>query len=722
MSNFLTHLELQGFKSFAPKTRFDLQERVVGVVGPNGSGKSNIIDAIRWVLGEREAKQLRGDVLGNLIFAGTSKRPQASLARVTLGFNNVNKIFPVDNEEVTLTRRIDRAGTSQFFLNDEEIRLKDLIPMLAKARLGSRGLTIIGQGQSDVFVRINPEERRLMIEEILGLKEFRLKKKTAERRLEKSRVNADTLRVKTEEIKPHLRFLKRQKSKWDRRTEIESELKEVADSYFSHFYHRLAYGLKETEEKIKEFEKDKKDRLAKILHLENEVEKISGKEEEPSKEIQMTRDKIGVIHEKRLGLEKELARLEARIEYSRSTAGDKERWTSSHLLHLIKSFVNDMGQILNRDDKEIKSVLGEWIKKFNGLFEEETLELTPGLDRVNKIKLELNKISEEEVLLRKKEDSFLMGQDKKNQEFRTQIQRLESKKNDLRDLEKNAQEQILTKERLQFRFKELENKWQSLGYPLSEFSSIREVSRKENDWDKEERRMDRLRSELIAIGEIDEGLIKEAMESEGRYDFLMKELEDLGEASTHLEKLIRDLDEKIHSDFKKSFGLVNNEFNNYFRLMFGGGKARLKLVRQKVVTKDEEEGVEVEKEDVGDEELRAGVEIDLSLPRKKNTGLNMLSGGEKSLVSMAALFALIAVSPPPFLVLDEIDAALDEVNSKKFADLIKEFSHKTQFIVVTHNRVTMEVLGVLYGITMGDDGTSRVLSMKLEEAAKVVES
>ena len=197
MSNFLTHLELQGFKSFAPKTRFDLQERVVGVVGPNGSGKSNIIDAIRWVLGEREAKQLRGDVLGNLIFAGTSKRPQASLARVTLGFNNVNKIFPVDNEEVTLTRRIDRAGTSQFFLNDEEIRLKDLIPMLAKARLGSRGLTIIGQGQSDVFVRINPEERRLMIEEILGLKEFRLKKKTAERRLEKSRVNADTLRVKT---------------------------------------------------------------------------------------------------------------------------------------------------------------------------------------------------------------------------------------------------------------------------------------------------------------------------------------------------------------------------------------------------------------------------------------------------------------------------------------------------------------------------------------------
>lgn len=718
MSNFLTHIELQGFKSFAPKIRFDLQERVVGIVGPNGSGKSNIIDAMRWVLGEREAKQLRGDLLGNLIFAGTSKRPQASLARVTLGFNNADRTLPIDAEEVILTRRIDRAGTSQFFLNDEEVRLKDLIPILARARLGSRGLTIIGQGQSDVFVRINPEERRLMIEEILGLKEFRLKKKTAERRLGKSRVNADTLRVKIEEIKPHLRFLKRQKSKWDRRAEIESELKKIADNYFFHFYHDFTRGLKETEEKIKEFERDNKDRLAKISHLEKEVEQISRKEEGPGKEIQMIRDKVSVLHEKRLDLEKELARLEAQIEYSRSITGGKEHWTSSHLLHFIRSFVDEISQALNRDDEEVKSVLGKWINKFNGLFEEKKSQLTPGLDRANEIKLKLKKISEEEVLLREKEDRFLMGQDKKNQEFRTQIQRLESKKNDLRDLEKNIQEQILTKERLQFRFKELENKWQSLGYPLSELSHIREMGTKENNWDKEERRMDRLRSELIAIGEIDEGLIKEAMESEGRYDFLIKELGDLGEAATHLEKLIKDLDEKIHNDFKKSFGLVNKEFNNYFRLMFGGGKARLKLSRQRVAAKEEEEEVEMEKEDAENEELRAGVEIDLNLPRKKNTGLNMLSGGEKSLVSMAALFALIAVSPPPFLVLDEIDAALDEVNSKKFADLIKEFSQKTQFIIVTHNRVTMEVLGVLYGITMGDDGASRVLSMKLEEAGK----
>ncbi len=116
-------------------------------------------------------------------------------------------------------------------------------------------------------------------------------------------------------------------------------------------------------------------------------------------------------------------------------------------------------------------------------------------------------------------------------------------------------------------------------------------------------------------------------------------------------------------------------------------------------------------------EAKTGIDINLSLPKKRITTLEMLSGGEKSLVSIAALFALISISPPPFLVLDEIDAALDENNSKRFANLIKEFSRKTQFIVVTHNRAVMEAADVLYGVTMGEEGTSKVLSLKLEGSA-----
>ncbi len=115
-----------------------------------------------------------------------------------------------------------------------------------------------------------------------------------------------------------------------------------------------------------------------------------------------------------------------------------------------------------------------------------------------------------------------------------------------------------------------------------------------------------------------------------------------------------------------------------------------------------------------EERISNGVEIELNLPAKKIQSLDMLSGGEKSLVSLAALFALIAVSPPPFLVLDEIDAALDEENARRFAELIKDFSKKTQFIVVTHNRATMEAADILYGVTIAEDGSSKILSLKFE--------
>ena len=154
--------------------------------------------------------------------------------------------------------------------------------------------------------------------------------------------------------------------------------------------------------------------------------------------------------------------------------------------------------------------------------------------------------------------------------------------------------------------------------------------------------------------------------------------------------------------------------------MFGGGQAKLKLKtqNQKIKAEGEENEENFKEENSEEKELKIGVEIDLGLPKKRVTGLDMLSGGEKTLVSIAALFALISVSPPPFLVLDEIDAALDESNSKRFADLIGEFSKKTQFIIVTHNRSTMEAADVLYGITVAEDGTSKVLSLKFENVSK----
>ena len=143
----------------------------------------------------------------------------------------------------------------------------------------------------------------------------------------------------------------------------------------------------------------------------------------------------------------------------------------------------------------------------------------------------------------------------------------------------------------------------------------------------------------------------------------------------------------------------------------------MKIRKQEIKVKiNEKEEDAVASEDENEEqEEKIGIEIELDLPKKRITSLEMLSGGEKSLVSIAALFALVSVSPPPFLVLDEIDAALDEKNSKMFADLIRDFSGQTQFIIVTHNRAVMETANILYGVTMNDDGTSKLLSLKLSE-------
>jgi len=239
MNIFLKRLELQGFKSFAQKTVFEFPARVTAIVGPNGSGKSNVIDAFRWVLGEREAKQLRGDTLDNLIFAGTPKRPAASLARVGLYFDNHKDVFEQAGKEVMLVRRVDRSGVSQFLFHDTEVKLKDLLPMLARARLGSRGLTMVGQGQSDIFVKSNPNERRAMIEEVLGLREFRIKKSQAERRLINSTINMEKVRAMLEELTPHLRLLRRQRTRWEKRSEIADTLIEIENRYFGYRYNEL---------------------------------------------------------------------------------------------------------------------------------------------------------------------------------------------------------------------------------------------------------------------------------------------------------------------------------------------------------------------------------------------------------------------------------------------------------------------------------------------------
>jgi len=251
----------------------------------------------------------------------------------------------------------------------------------------------------------------------------------------------------------------------------------------------------------------------------------------------------------------------------------------------------------------------------------------------------------------------------------------------------------------------------------------------------------RLRYKLELIGGIDPEIIKEYDETKTRFDFLDAQLTDLHEAIRSTEKIIQELDEDIHEQSKKVFGQIQKEFERYFRILFGGGSCSLvKLTREEVEEVGEaeeviEEGVAFDrslKDTGGLERDRSeviakriqqyddgvvGIDIQATPPGKKLKSLNLLSGGERALTSIALLSAIMAVNPAPFVVLDEVDAALDESNTLRFAAILDDLSKKSQFIVVTHNRATMEKADILYGVTMGDDGVSNLLGVKLEEVA-----
>jgi chromosome segregation protein len=171
---------------------------------------------------------------------------------------------------------------------------------------------------------------------------------------------------------------------------------------------------------------------------------------------------------------------------------------------------------------------------------------------------------------------------------------------------------------------------------------------------------------------------------------------------------------------------INTQFSEFFALMFGGGRAGLTLLQEKKRRRSVDESgavvmvrdSEIDFEDV-EQEVESGIEIDITLPHKKTKGLEMLSGGERALTSIALLFAISQVNPPPFIILDETDAALDEANSRKYSTMIENLSKYSQLILITHNRETMSTASIIYGVTMGSDGISKLLSIQFEEAVTV---
>ncbi|MFZ1735410.1 MAG: AAA family ATPase, partial [Candidatus Moraniibacteriota bacterium] len=758
---FLKRIEISGFKSFARKTVLEFSGASGGfpltaIVGPNGSGKSNVADAIRWTIGEQSAKHLRGKKSEDVIFAGTGTKARLGSASVSLFFDNSDKKIPVEYAEVVITRRLFRNGESEYLINGARVRLLDVTDLLAQASIGKDGYSVITQGMSDAVLSATPLERRMMLEEAAGVKQYRLEKERSLRKLESTRENLTRVDALLVEIEPHLKNLKRQAEKASRGAEVAENLRTKQTQRFAFLWHTF-------EKERKEFEGKFEIESARLHELEQQSERINHDLVEESKRIEApTKDgseqKVRALRESLYTVERDISVLlgKREVEEERrkprevveSVAVDRE-FVQKHLAEIRshqEKLIDRLSHVESLDElqelRELARVIQTRLSELHGhagagtvvtkhMVEISAEELAKSDERLDALRTEETRLSEKKRSLQEKiteEERVAEEERRRLEESRRKFFELERKARDmqmemnrLKDAENErkvrrarveVREEDLTKEILEeLRMKPEELMWN--GETL--------------DAEKFERDIIRLKVELEHIGSIDPMVIEECTETEKRFAFLLTESGDLKKAMQSLRQVVREMDTKIHTAFEIAWKEVHREFDRYFKIIFGGGEAKLlKIpVERRGSAGIFEDASEEKNADLSDDgeaslnleknEIDIGIDIVASPPGKKIGNLAMLSGGERSLTALALLFAIISHNPPPFAVLDEVEAALDEANSKRFSDLLSELSERTQFVAITHNRETMRRASILYGVTMGDDGISKILSVRLDQ-------
>lgn len=736
----LKRLELSGFKSFAPKTVLEFPRGISVIVGPNGSGKSNLADAIRWALGEQSMKTIRAAKAEELIFSGTPQKAASGMAQVSIYFDNSDKFFPDDSPEISISRKLYRSGESEYLLNKDSVRLKDIAVFLARARLGVHGFCVVSQGAADAILAASSREKRNIIEEALGLKEFQLKKSEAGRKIEETKINLEKVSSMLQEIAPHLRYLKRQVNKFEKRTGLEEELKKLQKIFFGRELFNFSADFKKTTEEksaiLREFQKKQQD----LNRLEETLKKEEEKTPQYFQEFEALEEKIGRLQEEKNRLLREFGKIEGLIEAKSSkpqniAAAETPAVDANSILSQLKNIKIILAGLLEYDSleeikfkiREIENIIENILvppketppgvktnpqnSPSDANLKKEKEVISQNLDSVNRKIDDLNRAFQE---LREKNKSEMAA-------GANRARTAEKQKNELREAENILRNLELAEAKFKIKEEDLKMKIREAGMNCDEIERFsRDISAASLEAAEAdllaadplilEERIFKIKRELGEIGAIDEDLMREYKETGERHEFLNSQSEDLKKAITTLNSLISELEEKINREFSEALVKINQSFSRFFQLMFGGGGA--KLVKTVVSAPEENpQDSPPAKEEV--------LEIKVDLPKKKIKSLDMLSGGERAITSIALLFGIIATSPPPFLILDEIDAALDEANSLKFARLLKDLSKETQFILITHNRQTMNEADVLYGVTMESGGVSRLLSLKLEEAEEI---
>ena len=741
----LKRLEVVGFKSFAKKTALEFGAATTAIVGPNGSGKSNIAEAFRFALGEQSMKSMRGKRAEDLIWGGSNTSPRASRAGVTIVLDNAPKAgkrpFNIDFDEVAIERVVHRDGVSEYSINDSRVRLRDVQELLAGANIGQTEHHIISQGEADRVLVASPRERRALLEDALGLRLYEFKKREAVGKLAKTEENITQVTALRRELAPHLRFLAKQVEKLERADELRHELITLAHGYFAV---EDAY-LKAETARAKEVRDAAAERLATVSAELTKIEEGATTDEEGAKRLEALRSaerELERLRSERAELARELGRVEGGLASAKERSARVAREPYAKVpREELSALAEEVERAVDERDAEasvealraamegIRKAVKAFVSRFVSPRDDLLAEEEQAADALAARHTDLAKRDGELV---EAVEAAEAAQGRAREALTAHSEATREERRRIITLAEDKAAAEAEAARSEARGRELALIAEALDRAKAETVAIagRDAlsyealpAPAEEDRKGQEERKRSLERLIIRVEEAggSEDIRGEYKEVSEREAFLARELEDLGRSATGLTALIKDLDEELAKHFADGLASVNASFSDYFSLMFGGGSARLVLEEPEEIETDESSFAEAteDSEDSQGTTHKPGIEIAVNLPRKKVRSLPQLSGGERALTSIALIFAMSQVNPPPFLILDETDAALDEANSRRYGDMIENLAKHSELIVITHNRETMSRASILYGVTMGGDGVSKLLSVKFDEAVAV---
>ena len=696
----ISKLEIFGFKSFAKKETVLFNSGITGIVGPNGCGKTNIVDAIRWVLGEQKTKRLRSSKMEDVIFNGASNVKPLGLCEVFLTIENNKGLLPVEYSEVEIGRRLYRSGESEYFINRNSCRLKDISNLFIDTGLTSDAYSVIELNMIEQILSVKDDSRRQMFEEAAGVNKYKAKRQSAMKKFDLNSRDLDRIDDIIVEIEIQVKALDLQLKRFKRHEKLTNELKELELDLASARINDLNNIIKPLEEMLKkknkvlkkntskkevesvEFENARNEYLkqkesfskmkAKVDKLtEKLLSEIQEKNQESSKGIGLLegelQKKINQLNE----FDKDYIKIVSNQDVTKSLSDEsKEKFKNKNYTVIetdkkyekLKASIQDYKDKIDKYRKEQEfdfSKIDESIKKIQEQINSNNLELEKKENDVNKAFIKMESI-------RAKLDSDSFSKD----DLFYEIKETEMKIAEAKIKKKQIEHNVIEKFGSDVVLRDLKE------YNISDMVS----------------RIEKIKRSIDSIGPINWAVKDEHEEKTARLNNLLQQRSDLIDAENNLKEAIKKIDIVAQKQFLDTYNQVKVNFEKMFTVFFNGGKGTIEL------------------SDPNDT-LNSDIDIFAQPPGKRNNSLKMLSAGEKSLTAIALLFSIYQFKPSPFCILDEIDAPLDDINIKKFTDVIKDYSKTTQFIMVTHNKLTMESADCIYGVTAEKQGISKIMSI-----------